>query len=143
MPQALTLSQSIRRFFWRYLIYPVFPYLYSIFGTMKIVRELGHEEYRQRYHLGWLKPEKTFSEFVKRLGELGFTNHFVAWKDEGQIFSLRKFENFEWQYHVRIFSDGEVCGHYEKTPESHPLAARALVNSWPCRLRKDIGKRGA
>ncbi len=122
MPTSgLTFSQNIRRWFWRYFVYPVFPYLYSIFGKRQLVRQLGHEEYRQRYHLGWVKPGIEFTDLVKELEKIGFANHFVAWKDQGQVFSLRKLENFDWQYHIRIFEDGEVCGHYEKTPESHPL----------------------
>ena len=50
----------------------------------------------------------------------GFANHFIAWKDDDQVFSLRKCVDFERQYHLRIFSDGEVRGHFETTPEAHP-----------------------
>lgn len=51
----------------------------------------------------------------------GFGNHFVAWQDNGQVLSWRKLKNFDYQYHIRVFKDGEIRGHYEYTPESKPL----------------------
>ncbi len=87
------------------------------------MRRWGHEYRgrRQRYLLGKLKVGKSMPEFLKFLEREGFTNHFVAWLDPGQYVSLRKKLNFEEQYHLRIFKDGEVRGHYEKTPEAHPF----------------------
>jgi len=60
-------------------------------------------------------------DFVEYLGTQGFFNHFIAWRDSGEIVSVRRPVSFEWQYHLRIFADGEVRGHYEYTPESHPV----------------------
>jgi hypothetical protein len=37
-------------------------------------------------------------------------------------------EDFDWQYHLRIFHDREVRGHYEYTPESYPLRHLKKVN---------------
>ena len=76
---------------------------------------------RQSYHLGWLKPEKTLKELIEFLESEGFHNHFFAWHDPGQILSLRKQTGFEWQYHLRIFFDGEIRGHFEHTPEADPI----------------------
>ena len=51
----------------------------------------------------------------------GFGNHFIAWIDQDQVLSWRKLTDFEDQYHLRIYKDGEICGHFEFTPEAHPL----------------------
>ena len=59
-------------------------------------------------------------DFLQYLIDNGWWNHFIAWTDEDQIISLRRLESFTWQYHLRIFRDGEVRGHYEYTPEAHP-----------------------
>jgi hypothetical protein len=82
--------------------------------------EKGHGG-RQEFLIGTLHPEKTPRDLAFFLVEKGYGNHFVAWKDAGELVSLRKTDGFEYQYHVRIFKDGEVRGHYEYTPECHPF----------------------
>ena len=77
--------------------------------------------YRQNYVLGRLRRGRKMADFLKHLETVGFGNHFIAWNDDGQVASLRKLIDFKWQYHLRIFKDGEVRGHYELTPESHPF----------------------
>ena len=97
MTQMDRLQQKV----WRFL-YPVFPYLqwpFSIFHGG-----------RQPYRLGWLAPGHTLEELKAHLAKQGFGNHFVAWDDTGQVLSWRKFDGFEWQYHLRVFDDGEVRG---------------------------------
>jgi hypothetical protein len=79
-----------------------------------------HHEGRQNFVLGKLASGRKMEDFIQYLHFKGYFNHFIAWEDDGQIISLRKLENFEWQYHLRVFKDGEVRGHYEYTPESHP-----------------------
>jgi hypothetical protein len=76
---------------------------------------------RQDYVLGFLAPGKKIEDFLQYLASQKFGNHFIAWDDDGQVASLRRLEDFKWQYHLRIFKDGEVRGHYELTPESHPF----------------------
>ena len=83
---------------------------------------IWHEKGRQKYHLGYIAPGKTLQDLEKHLYEKwGFGNHFVAWEDEGQVLSWRKLVDFSHQYHIRIFSDGEIRGHYEYTPEAKPI----------------------
>lgn len=53
--------------------------------------------------------------------EWGFGNHFIAWSDDSQVLSWRKINDFNHQYHLRVFSDGEIRGHFEYTPEGHPI----------------------
>ena len=61
-------------------------------------------------------------DLLNHLQSNGYTNHFVAWKDPGQVLSFRKLVGLKYQYHLRLFTDGEIRGHYEVTPESHPIA---------------------
>jgi hypothetical protein len=121
IPPASTLpypdgfSNRIKYIFWRTISRP-FLYVRDILVAVGIVWHRG----RQPVFLGTLKSPKSLDEFLAHLQSVGFGNHFIAWKDEGQIISLRLLDGFEYQYHLRIFSDGEVRGHYEFTPESHP-----------------------
>jgi hypothetical protein len=121
----LTLGQRMKKNFWRHL-YPIFPWAQKHFLRWHLV---WHEKGRQPYHLGWLAQGKTLEELEKHLhDEWGFGNHFVAWKDNGQVLSWRKLESFDDQYHIRVFKDGEIRGHYEYTPESRPLEHFVEVN---------------
>jgi hypothetical protein len=121
----LTTLQIIKKNIWRH-IYPIFPWMQTHFLKWHLA---WHEKGRQPYHIGWLAPGKTLKELEKHLhSEWGFGNHFVAWHDKGQVLSWRKLENFDNQYHIRIFRDGEIRGHYEYTPESKPLAHFTEMN---------------
>lgn len=124
----LTIRQIIKKNIWRHL-YRIFPWVQKHFLKWHVV---WHEKGRQPYHLGWLAPGKTLEELEKHLhSEWGFGNHFIAWKDKGQILSWRKLENFDDQYHIRVFKDGEIRGHYEFTPESKPVAHFTEINEQP------------
>lgn len=76
---------------------------------------------RQRYVIGFLSV--SIEEAVVHLSEMDFHHHCIAWPDPGQVASMRRLCNDRrgMQYHIRIFEDGEVRGHYERTPEDHPL----------------------
>jgi hypothetical protein len=76
---------------------------------------------RQDFLLGMLDPARSVHEFVSFLVSEGFGNHFIAWKETNELVSLRRTVDFKYQYHIRIFKDGEVRGHYEFTPEYHPV----------------------
>lgn len=99
--------------------------IYKFFiPTQRAFLKLGiiKHEGRQKYHIGWLAGGKTLEDLKEYLHrEWGFGNHFVAWVDEGQVLSWRKLDGFKYQYHLRVFKDGEIRGHYEVTPEAHPL----------------------
>ena len=114
----LTVSQKLKRNIWRHL-YSIFPWMQKHLLQWHL---MWHEKGRQPYHIGWLAPGKTLEELEKHLHEKwGFGNHFVAWADNGQVLSWRKLESFEKQYHLRVFKDGEIRGHYEWTPEDKPI----------------------
>lgn len=114
----MTSFDKIKYRAWRFL-YKFFP---SIQKALLRWGFIHHDPSRQRYHLGWLAPGQDLETLKKHLHDKwGFGNHFVAWTDTGQVLSWRKFADFQDQYHLRVYEDGEIRGHYEYTPEAHPL----------------------
>lgn len=111
-----TFGDLLKYLFWR-LITPLYLQVLDLLSYMRILRNHG----RQNYLLGKLAPGETIEGFVEYLLKKGFGNHFLAFKDDGQLVSLRYAPNFKYQYHVRVFEDGEVRGHYEYTPEYRPF----------------------
>ena len=105
----------------KYYIFKLYNPMHPFWRDLLLALNLIHHEGRQRYLLGKLKKEKKMDDLLAHLVKNGFGNHFIAWIDEGEIASLRLVKNFEFQYHVRIFKDGEVRGHFEYTPEGHPF----------------------
>jgi hypothetical protein len=104
----------------------IWDFFYGFFIPLrKFLLKTGiiwHKKGRQKYHLGWLAPHKTLEGLKSHLHDKwGFGNHFIAWIDEDQVLSWRKLADFQDQYHLRIYKDGEICGHFEYTPEAHPL----------------------
>lgn len=110
-------TDKLKYLFWR-VITPFHPYVRDLLSYIKILRNEG----RQNYLLGRLAPHQSIEDFVAFLLEKGYGNHFIAFTDEGQAVSLRYSPNFQYQYHIRVFHDGEVRGHYEYTPEYKPIA---------------------
>ena len=114
----MTFFDKIKQKIWHF-IYGFFPLIQKFFLKYHIVH---HEDKRQRYHIGWLAPGKTLEGLKLHLhSEWGFGNHFIAWTDKGQVLSWRKLTDFQDQYHLRVFEDGEIRGHFELTPEAHPI----------------------
>lgn len=85
--------------------------------AFRVVKKRG----RQEYLLGTIAPGLSIEEFVACLVDNGYAYHRIAWEDDDEVVSLRHVENFTHQYHIRIYEDREVRGHYEHTPECHPL----------------------
>ncbi|OHA20150.1 MAG: hypothetical protein A2836_00960 [Candidatus Taylorbacteria bacterium RIFCSPHIGHO2_01_FULL_45_63] len=102
--------------FWR-LYTPCHPFLRDTLVKFRILWHRG----RQGFLIGRVPETHTIQEFISFLVEQGYGNHFVAWKDEGEIAGLRYVKDFVYQYHIRVFEDGEVRGHYEYTPECYPI----------------------
>src|SRR3989344_2482418 len=99
---------------WR-AIYKFFPSFQH--GLLK-TGLIHHNRGRQRFHIGYLAPGRTLEELKQHLhSKWGFGNHFVAWGDDDQVLSWRKLMDFNHQYHLRVFKDGEIRGHFEYTPE--------------------------
>lgn len=111
-----TFLEKARYWFWHFYT-PLHPYLRDLSISTRVIR---HNE-RQPFLVGKLDPARPVQEFVSHLIDQGFANHFVAWKDTDELVSLRRPDGFRRQYHVRIFTDGEVRCHYEYTPEYRPI----------------------
>ena len=111
-----TLDERARYLVWK-ICAPIHPYLRDLFLLTGLMKHEG----RQNYLLGRLTPEHSVEKLVDHLIENGYGNHFLAWKDDDEILGLRSVVSFQHQYHLRIFEDGEVRGHFEYTPECHPF----------------------
>lgn len=96
------------------------PYHSLLRDTLLKLRVIKHKG-RHDFIVGRISPDISTRQFVSFLVEQGYGNHFISWKDDGELLSLRYVEDFTRQYHIRVFEDGEVRGHYEYTPESHPF----------------------
>jgi len=120
--------ERVKYVFWRFYT----PY-HPFFRDMALRLGVVHHHGRQDYLLGTIAPHLSIREFVSQLLEKGYGNHFVAWKDDGEVVSLRYTDGFEYQYHLRVFSDREVRAHYEYTPECYPISHMRAINLEPRR----------
>jgi len=115
----MTFFDHLKHRIWK-IIYRFFVPTQRNLLKLNIIR---HSNERQRYHLGWLSSGKTLEGLKAHLSKnWGFGNHFIAWVDEGQVLSWRKLPDFHHQYHLRVFENGEIRGHFEFTPEAHPIS---------------------
>ncbi len=109
-------SEHLKQLLW-HMIYPIFVPTQTVLLRLGIIHHSG----RQPFHIGHLAPNYTKEAFIERLHKQDFHRHFVAWHDQGQLISMRRHVSFEFQYHIRLFDDKEIRGHYEMTPEGHPF----------------------
>lgn len=123
MKNVRTLAQALVRIFVR----PVFPFLQwatmssGLVGGPHVV-EGPHA--RQRFRIGFLRPGMRPEDALREAQRNGFFPNRIAYTDPGQCYSLRRLDEMDprFQYHLRIFRDGEVRGHFEYTPEDRPIA---------------------
>lgn len=102
------------RFFWD-IAYRVWP------PCIRTAEIFGFHDFRQKYLLGQLNANYNKEELITLLLAEGFEPAIIAWRDPGEVLSMRKIHNGIFQYHIRLFIDGEIRAHYEYSPESHPL----------------------
>jgi len=117
--------RTFRQLFVRIVIRPIFPLLQFIVVSFGVYRCFP----REKFLLGKLiVPLEEAKQYLK---EQGFFSNRIALILQGQVLSMRKLdpEKPDWQYHVRIFCDGEVRGHYEMTPEDHSLTHMESTNT--------------
>lgn len=111
----------------RIFVRPIFPlgqWLVIRLGIVKGPKSTGYSlRERQPFLLGVLKEGVTPESARKQLILRGFFMNRVAYTDPGQVLSMRRLDELEsdMQYHLRVFVDGEVRGHYEYTPEDKPI----------------------
>ncbi len=113
--------RTFRQFMW-FLVKPIFPYLRDIFLRANVTKVKGHNV-RQRFSIGYLKQSLTHEDLQIHLEVFGFYREKMALIDPDEVYGMRKLdsENASFQYHMRLYRDGEIRGHYEKTPEDFPL----------------------
>ena len=105
----------------KYALWRVYTPYHPLVRDLALKLHIVHHHGRQDWLLGTVAPHLSIRDFVSNLLQQGFGNHFVAWKDDGELISLRRTDNFAYQYHLRVFEDREVRAHYECTPECHPV----------------------
>lgn len=112
----MPLRDYLKKIFW-WLSIPFFPHIRNLW------RKFGYAPYpaRQKYHFGWLDSNLKVEDFKNFLLSKNFKKARIAWVDEDEILSLRLKKNFKYQYHLRLFKDREIRGHYELTPEYSPI----------------------
>lgn len=117
MVRPRELHHRIKYHFWR--VYT--PYHSYVRDSITAIAPMRTRK-RQPYLLGHIAPRTSVEKFVAHLVKQSYAYHRVAWLDDGEVVSLRRVEDFIFQYHIRIFEDGEVRAHYEYTPECHPIS---------------------
>ncbi len=103
------------RFVWN-ILYRVWP------PCTRCAEKLGLHNFRQKYLLGHLNSNFNKQNLENLLARHGFERARLAWRDPGELFSMRKIDKEIFQYHLRLFIDGEIRAHYEYSPESHPIS---------------------
>src|SRR3989338_4211678 len=96
------------------LVYKIYP------PFLRVLEKLQFHHNRQDFLLGHLKSNAPISEINAQLINNGFEPAILSWKDPGEVLNLRKKDKEIFQYHIRIFHDGEVRGHYEYSSEGNP-----------------------
>lgn len=112
----------VKYLFWK-VAGPAHPYARDITARLGLFNfnQFVDEKGRQQFLLGTIAAQFSAKDVIECLIAHGYGNHFIAWKDSGEVASLRLVDGFTHQYHVRIFNDGEVRAHYELTPEAYPI----------------------
>lgn len=112
----MSFRHRVRHLLW-FILTPFFLLMRKALLASGILRH----NIRQEHVLGRLAPGRGVHDLRRHLYGKGFRTQFIAWVDKGEMVSTRKLDGYDFQYHFRIFEDGEVRGHYEKTPERHPI----------------------
>jgi hypothetical protein len=99
--------------FWRF-VYRAYP------PFLRLLERIHIHYHRQDFLIGKIIDKDKIPELVNYLKEKNFEPAILAWKDPGEVIGLRKIDNKKYQYHLRIFEDLELRGHYEFSSESNP-----------------------
>lgn len=107
----------MKALFWR-LVYALYPYTRNFLLRVGVLTHYS----RQPYRLGYIREDRSVEELRRYLITKGFHPNPMAWVDPGETLNVRKLLSPHYQYHIRVFSNHEVKGHFECTPERHPIA---------------------
>lgn len=120
-------TRTFAQFFFLLFVRPIFPciqWVGRITGIAKEAKTVEGPHRRQPYRIGYIQDAVDKKKIATHLTLNGFFIERMAYPDPGQILSMRRLDTIhpDQQYHIRVFSDGEVRGHLEYTPEDRPLA---------------------
>jgi len=102
---------------------PLWKVVYTIWPpVLRLIEFLKLHNSRQKYFLGHLNLVYNKEVLADFLLSQGFELDVIAYKDPGQVLGMRKLDTPLYQYHIRLFDDGEIRGHFEYTPEARPVA---------------------
>ncbi|MFA6461270.1 MAG: hypothetical protein WCV90_03305 [Candidatus Woesearchaeota archaeon] len=105
--------------FWKFIgSISVSKWIYKISRNLSLFLHLVKHSGRQEFHIGWTNNLSTLST---HLIKNGFEPSHYAWIDQDEVLSLRKIDKNKFQYHLRLYSDGEIRGHHEYAPDRCPL----------------------
>jgi hypothetical protein len=98
--------------FWRmaYKFYPPF---------LRVLERIRFHRERQPFLLGKLKSGIHIQELEAHALAQGYEHVLLAWMDPGELLSMRKVDREIYQYHLRVFDDGEIRCHYEYSSEGN------------------------
>jgi UDP-N-acetylmuramate dehydrogenase len=85
------------------------------------IQFFGWHHFRENYFIGFLRKDRGLEDLIKYLREGGYAKAYMAWKEPGEVLSLRRIARCKFQYHLRLFENGEIRGHYEYAPEASPV----------------------
>ncbi len=111
---------------WR-IVYKVWP------PVLRVLERLKFHNYKQPWVLGCLKDGYSEKDLRELLIENGFEDAILTWKDPGEVLGMRKVDKKVFQYHIRLFDNGEIRGHYEYSSEGHPWNHSIEKGMKPCR----------
>jgi len=75
---------------------------------------------RQRYPLGTVPAVNLYPLWSYFIYSLSYQDNYLAYVDKDEYFSiraLREYNSLQYQIHLRGYTDGEIRGHFEITPE--------------------------
>jgi hypothetical protein len=103
-----------KNWYWK-LIYSSYPLFLRVLEKAKI------HNHRQEFLIGNFNNQYAVAELEEYLKEMDYDHGPLSWRDPGEILNLRKLEGDLYQYHIRVFDDGEVRAHFEYASEARPL----------------------
>lgn len=98
------------------IVYFLYPPL------LRILERLGFHKGGQDYHIGYVKKNYSISDLKDYLEKKGFEPAVLSWNEKDEVLNLRKVNKRIYQWHIRVFKDREIKGHYEFSSEGSPIA---------------------
>lgn len=101
------------------------------------------------YYLFKLRQLVNVDEIQNRLAEHGWQLHYKGYVHEGQVCQWRKVVNGgKYEYHIRLYEDGTVTGHFSLTPEKgfirhlFAIGSRSMTKEEANELMSQLGVSG-